>query len=56
MGGILTAVRTKVALEVQMKGEQKASKAGIAGEEKTEYNTWGMFTILNDLRGPGIVQ
>lgn len=55
MEGILTEMRTKVAAKVEMKGEQKAFKAGIGGEEKKECNTWGIFTILN-LDSMGTVQ
>ena len=56
MEGILTEMRTKVAPKVEMKGEQKAFKAGIGGEEKKECNTWGIVTILNNLDSMGTVQ
>lgn len=56
MEGILTEMRTKAAANVEMKGEQKAFQAGIGGEEKKECNTWGIFTILNNLDSMGTVQ
>lgn len=34
MDGILTEMSAKVALKVQMKGEQKGLKVSIGGEEK----------------------